>query len=88
MPEHGLTRVCGVLHTDTGVMMMEKQVEMVYTPPKGRQWISPGDVVWTWCSKHMERTDHLWDGFKLICVACRDEIAACSKSTTQDRNDN
>jgi len=33
----------------------------------------PGDTLSTWCSAHMDRTDHLWDGRKLICLECHPE---------------
>ena len=35
--------------------------------------IQVGDIVWTWCGKHGvkgDRTDHRWDGHKLICLYC------------------
>ena len=28
------------------------------------------DITWTYCSKHMGRTEHLWTGHKLVCLAC------------------
>lgn len=34
------------------------------------QRIRPGDIVWTWCSKHMDRTSHVYTGNKLICIEC------------------
>lgn len=45
--------------------------------------IHPGDVIWTWCSKHMDRTTHLWDGHKLICVECHPELK--SKQDADDQ---
>jgi len=33
----------------------------------------PGDVVWTWCSQAMDRTDHLYTGYKLVCLHCHPE---------------
>lgn len=32
--------------------------------------VTPGDVLWTWCSQCMDRTLHLYDGHKLVCQEC------------------
>lgn len=49
----------------------------------------PGDVVWTWCSKHWDRTDHIWTGHKLVCLACHPEAdprrAAASVETAETK---
>jgi len=29
-----------------------------------------GDVTWTWCRRHQERTEHLWTGHELVCLDC------------------
>jgi len=44
------------------------------------QPLSPGDVVWTWCSLHFDRTDHLWTGKRLICLECYPDL----KPTTEE----
>lgn len=32
--------------------------------------LTVGEILWTWCSAHMDRTDHLWDGHRLTCLEC------------------
>lgn len=32
--------------------------------------LRPGEVTWTWCSRHMDRTSHVYTGNKLICIEC------------------
>jgi len=34
----------------------------------------PGDTAWTWCSRHMDRTNHIWTGSKMICLECHPEF--------------
>jgi hypothetical protein len=36
--------------------------------------IKPGDVTQSWCSRHWDRTDHLWTGHLLICLDCHPEL--------------
>ena len=38
--------------------------------------IREGEVTYTWCSKHLDRTRHLWTGHKLICLeaGCHPEL--------------
>jgi hypothetical protein len=60
-----LLNTCGSADTSTGALTHS------FT-----QSIKPGDVVWTWCGVHMERTDHLWDGHILICLECHPEKKA------------
>ena len=38
-----------------------------------RSIIKPGGITWSWCSKHWTRTDHLYTGYKLICLECHPE---------------
>ncbi len=55
-------------------MLNEQLHELISTTrERQRQRIRPGDVVWTWCSKHMTQTDHVWDGHKLWCLECHVE---------------
>ena len=35
--------------------------------------VRPGDIRMTWCSRHWDRTDHLWTGYQLICLLCHPE---------------
>jgi hypothetical protein len=41
--------------------------------PRHDEPIRPGAHVWSWCSKHMGRTEHKWDGHILICLECHPE---------------
>jgi hypothetical protein len=53
---------------------MTDKIESPHVP------IKPGDVSWSWCSKQMDRTEHLYDGHRLWCLACHPE-----KDTYNDR---
>jgi hypothetical protein len=44
-----------------------------------REVMTAGKVVWTWCSTHGYQTDHLYDGHKLICLACHPECKPAEK---------
>ena len=35
--------------------------------------VRPGDLLYTWCSRCMEREPHLWTGTTLICLICHPE---------------
>lgn len=53
---------------------MTHGIAAVFTPtPDPRSRIQPGDITETWCSLHLDRTDHLWTGSKLICLECHPE---------------
>ncbi len=41
--------------------------------PYSHERIKAGDILWSWCSVDMVRTDHLWTGHKLICLECHPE---------------
>ena len=41
--------------------------------PDPRANLRPGDVTVSWCSKHWDRTDHLYTGNRLICLECYPE---------------
>lgn len=42
---------------------------------KQLQRMIPGaTVTQTWCAVHMDRTDHLYTGSKLICLECHPEM--------------
>jgi hypothetical protein len=47
-----------------------------FTPHPLAPPLRAGDVVNTWCSAHMVRTRHLWNGHRLICIepGCRPEL--------------
>lgn len=47
--------------------------------------LRPGDTVWTWCSRHMDRTNHIWTGNKLICLECQPEMKP-KEATNDDRD--
>lgn len=32
-----------------------------------------GDIVWGWCSRCGDRTDHLYTGHSLVCLGCNPE---------------
>ena len=32
--------------------------------------VKKGEVTWTWCSKHMDRTAHMYTGSTLYCMEC------------------
>ena len=37
---------------------------------KRKDELVDGDITWTWCRRHEERTEHVWTGHKLICLIC------------------
>ena len=48
--------------------------ETIWQPHPLSKPLQKGDITETWCSKHFERTDHLWTGYKLVCLDCHPEL--------------
>jgi hypothetical protein len=36
--------------------------------------LKKGDITSTFCAVHMERTDHLYTGYSLVCLECRKDL--------------
>jgi len=36
-------------------------------------YLFPGDVLLTYCSKHRQETNHVWTGHLLVCLLCAPE---------------
>lgn len=65
--------------------------QTVFVPhPLERNRLRSGDHVWTWCSRAMDRTDHLYQPgqmppLKCLCPLCNlDQDIATLSDTAQD----
>ena len=50
--------------------------------------LEEGDITWTWCSRHIRRTLHIWNGYKLICIerGCHPELDPEAQEIEQESN--